>query len=105
MSFSFWGLTVWSIRGLESTGELIGKLSLSECSELIDWLRNCEREGRKPIIQSSQQVYLKVVTIWQIMGAQLLEATEIERKGEKWAGVINEMTEINQKDGKQQQKH
>lgn len=39
------------------------------------------------------------------MGAQLLEATEIERKGEKWAGVINEMTEINQKDGKQQQKH
>ncbi len=41
ISFSFWGLTVWSIRGLESTGELMGKLS-SECSELIDWLRNCE---------------------------------------------------------------
>lgn len=40
ISFSFCGL----IRGLESTGEFIGKLSLSECSGLIDWLRNCEGE-------------------------------------------------------------
>lgn len=44
---------MWSIRGLESTGEDIGKLSLSECSELIDWLRNCEAQGGKPINQSS----------------------------------------------------
>lgn len=56
ISFSFWGLTVWSIRGLESTGELIGKLSLSECSGLIDWLRNCETKGRKLISQSSRQI-------------------------------------------------
>lgn len=40
ISLSFWGLREWSIRGLESTGELMGKLSLSDCSELIDWLRN-----------------------------------------------------------------
>lgn len=53
ISFSFWGLTVWPIRGLLSTGEPIRKLSLSECSELIDWLRNCDTKGRKPINQSS----------------------------------------------------
>lgn len=36
---SFWDLRAWPLRGLDSTGEAIGKLS-SECSELIDWLRN-----------------------------------------------------------------
>lgn len=53
ISFSFRGLIVWSIGGLESTGELIGKLSLSECSGLIDWLRNCETKEGKPISQCS----------------------------------------------------
>lgn len=52
ISFSFWGLMVWSIRGLVSTGSLIVRLSLSECSELIDWLRNCETEGGKWISPS-----------------------------------------------------
>lgn len=32
-----------------STGEFIGKLSLSECSGLIDWLRNCGMNGGKPV--------------------------------------------------------
>lgn len=36
---SFWERRAWPARGLDSTGEAIGKLS-SECSELIDWLRN-----------------------------------------------------------------
>lgn len=39
---------MWSIRGLESTGEASDKLSLSERSELIDGLKNCETQGRKP---------------------------------------------------------
>lgn len=38
-SLCFGDLRVWPLRGLDSTGEVIGKLS-SECSELIDWFRN-----------------------------------------------------------------
>lgn len=39
ISLSFGDLRAWLLRGLDSTGEVIGKLS-SECSELIDWFRN-----------------------------------------------------------------
>ena len=54
MSFSFWSLSAWwwwcrgvAMEGLMSTGGLIGRLSLSECSGLMDWLRNCEEEVKR----------------------------------------------------------
>lgn len=77
---------MWSIRGLESTGEANDKLSLSERSELIDWLKNCQNARKETkSIKEARRVYFEAVIIGRIMEPRLAITIKLERRGE---GVV-----------------
>lgn len=88
ISFSFWDLRARQVRGLDSTGEVIGKLS-SECSELIGWLRNWnetkEGKGRqRPITilgKAEELLLLCLLAGWWPDGTQVLKLPVRVKRG------------------------